>query len=134
MKLGKYMALGFILFVTSIAWAAAPIHNIVDEPVPLRLDATQRTVDEVKEAIVKGCQRKGWRPVLDGEAQIKCSILVRGRHYAEVVIPYSAESYSILYVTSRELDYNEKKQKIHKNYNRWVIGLSAAIQQQFDLM
>lgn len=133
MTLGKYLPLGFILIATSIAWADAPIHNIVDEAVPTRLDGTLRTLDEVKEAIVKGCQRKGWRPVLDGEAQIKCTILVRGRHYAEVVIPYSAESYSILYVTSRELDYNEKKQKIHKNYNRWVINLSAVIQQQFDL-
>jgi len=133
MTLGKYIALGFILIATSVAWAAAPIHNIVDEAVPSRLDGTPRTLDEVKEAIVKGCQRKGWQPVLDGEAQIKCTILVRGRHYAEVAIPYTAENYSILYVTSRELDYNEKKQKIHKNYNRWVINLSAVIQQQFDL-
>ena len=134
MTLGKYLPLGFIVIATSIAWADAPIHNIVDEAVPKRLEGTSRTLDEVKEAIVKGCQRKGWRPVLDGEAQIKCTILVRGRHYAEVVIPYSAEKYSILYVTSRELDYNEKKQKIHKNYNRWVIGLSATIQQQFDML
>jgi hypothetical protein len=134
MTLGKSTALGFILIATSVAWADAPIRNIVDEAVPSRLDGTLRTLDEVKEAIVTGCQRKGWRPVLDGEAQIKCTILVRGRHYAEVVIPYSAESYSILYVTSRELDYNEKKQKIHKNYNRWVLGLSATIQQQFDML
>ena len=133
MTLGKYLPLGFILIAASIAWADAPIHNIADEPVPTRLDGTPRTLEEVKEAVVKGCQRKGWRPVLDGETQIKCTILVRGRHYAEVAIPYSAESYSIRYVTSRELDYNEKKQKIHKNYNRWVINLSAAIQQQFDL-
>lgn len=134
MTLGKSTALGFILIATSVAWADAPIRNIVDEAVPSRLDGTSRTLDEVKEAVVTGCQRKGWRPVLDGEAQIKCTILVRGRHYAEVVIPYSAEKYSILYVTSRELDYNEKKQKIHKNYNRWVLGLSATIQQQFDML
>ena len=70
MTLGRSIALGFILIATSIAWADAPIHNIADEPVPTRLDGTPRTLEEVKEAVVKGCQRKGWRPVLDGETQL----------------------------------------------------------------
>jgi hypothetical protein len=35
-------------------------------------------------------------------------------------------------VDSRQLDYNEKRQKIHRNYNGWVIKLSATIQQQFN--
>lgn len=133
MKFGKHILVGIVLIGASIAWAAKPIHNIVDEAVPSRLDGTPRTLEEVKEAIVAGCQRKGWQPALDGDTQIKCTILVRGKHYAEVAIPYTASSYSILYVDSRVLDYDEKRQRIHRNYNRWVIGLSATIQQQFDL-
>jgi len=133
MTLGKYFLLGFTLFVTSIAWAAEPIHNIVDEAVPIRFDGNPRTIEDVQNAVVKGCQRKGWSPVPAGENEITCTILVRGRHYAEVSISYSESSYSILYVSSRVLDYDEKKQRIHRNYNRWVLNLSAAIKQEFDL-
>jgi hypothetical protein len=59
--------------------------------------------------------------------KLSVSILVRGVHYAEVSIPYSSTSYSILYATSRELDANEKKRKIHGNYNKWVNSLNAEI-------
>lgn len=69
---------------------------------------------------------------MDGEARIKCSILVRGRHYAEVLIPYSSSAYSIHYSDSRVLDYDEKDQSIHRNYNKWVILLSQEIQSQFS--
>lgn len=86
----------------------------------------------MREAIIAGCQDRGWTAAIDDERQIKCSILVRGKHYAEVVIPYSAASYSILYFDSRELDYNEKKQRIHRNYNGWVIKLSQTIDRQFS--
>ena len=134
MKLRKIVLVCLMMLGMSAAWAGKPILNLVDETVPGRFDGGARTLDEVQEAIVKGCQRKGWRPFDDGENKIKCTILVRGRHYAEVSIPYSESKYSILYVASRELDYNEKKQKIHKNYNRWVVNLSAAIQQEFELM
>lgn len=65
---------------------------------------------------------------MDGEALIKCSILIRGRHYAEVIIPYSSSAYSIYYSDSRVLDYDERAQRIHRNYNKWVILLSQAIQ------
>ena len=64
---------------------------------------------------------------------MKCSILVRGKHYAEVKIPFSLTNYSILYSDSRVLDYNEKKQRIHRNYNNWVINLNASIQRNFEL-
>lgn len=132
MKLSKHIVLGLLLIGSMVVWAAKPIHNVVDEPVPVRLDGSSPTLEEVKKAIIAGCQRRGWTAVLDGDTQIKCSILVRGKHYAEVAIPYSESSYSILYVDSRMLDYNEKRQKIHRNYNGWVIKLSGTIQQQFN--
>ena len=132
MKQSQYILASLLLLVSSFAWGAKPIQNIVDEPVPLLIDGSSATLDDVKKAIISGCQRKGWNAVLDGDTQIKCSILVRGRHYAEITIPYSESSYSILYLDSRELDYNEEKQQIHRNYNGWVIKLSRAINQQFD--
>ena len=131
MKQSQYILASLLLLVSSYAWGAKPIQNIVDESVPIIADGSSATLEDVKKAIIAGCKLKGWKAVLDGDTQIKCSILVRGRHYAEVTIPYSESSYSILYLDSRELDYNEKKQKIHRNYNNWVIKLSQAINQQF---
>lgn len=111
--------------------AAAPIENIVDQVVPAKLDGSERSVDEVRDAIIAGCRRKGWSPVVKDDATIKCSILVRAKHYAEVDIPFSTSSYSILYADSRVLDYDAETQRIHRNFNKWIILLSQAIQMQF---
>ena len=132
MKQSQYILAGLLLLLSSFAWGAKPIYNVVDEPVPLMADGSSATLEEVKKAIIAGCKRKGWTAALDGDTQIMCSILVRGRHYAEVTIPYSESSYSILYSDSRVLDYNEEKQRIHRNYNGWVIKLSETINQQFN--
>ena len=99
---------------------------------PIKLDGSGRTVEEVQEAIVKGCRGKGWSPVLDGENQIKCSITVRGKHFVEVKIPFTESAYSILYSDSRVMDYDAERQRIHRNYNRWIVLLSDSIQRQFQ--
>jgi hypothetical protein len=130
MKKISYLIVAFFLLAASSTWAAKPIENLIDVPVPVKLDGSKPTLEEVKNAIIAGCKRKGWKPVLGEGNQLICSILVRGRHFAEVEIPYSASEYSILYKNSRELDYNEDKQRIHRNYNKWVVLLSGAIQQE----
>lgn len=78
-----------------------------------------------------GCKERRWIPILDENNNISCSILVRSKHFAEVDIPHTADTFSIIYKDSRELDYNEKKQRIHRNYNKWVLNLSDSIQRQF---
>ena len=70
---------------------------------------------------------KGWTPIMDGKGMIRASILVRGRHFADIEIPFTQRSYSIIYRYSENLDYDEKRQRIHRNYNKWVILLSEAI-------
>ena len=133
MKLSKLILLCLMLLGMNAAWAAKPILNLENEVVPPTFDGDTRSLDEVREAIAAGCTGKGWRPVMDSETQITCSILVRGKHYAEVRIPFSATNYSILYSDSRVLDYDEKKQRIHRNYNNWVINLNTSIQRYFAL-
>ncbi len=131
MKFAGYLLLSVALLGSGVALAAKPILNLRSEVVPPHYDGTDRTLDEVRESIANGCRGKGWRPIIDGDTQIVCSILVRGRHYAEVKIPFSTTNYSILYSSSRQLDYNEKKQRIHRSYNNWVLNLNQSIQQQF---
>lgn len=133
MKLVIAASLALFLALPVTANAAKPIENLIDMPIPAKVDGSQRTLEEVRKAIILGCKARGWTPVDDGEQAIRASILVRGKHYAEVAIPYTTTSYSIIYKSSRNLDYDENKQKIHRNYNGWVGKLSGTIQKHFGV-
>lgn len=133
MKLAIAAMCTVLLVLPANANAAKPIENLIDMPVPAKVDGSPRTIEEVRKAIILGCQARGWTPADDGEQKMRASILVRGKHYAEVEIPYTTTSYSIIYKSSRNLDYDEKKQKIHRNYNGWVGKLSGTIQKQFGV-
>ena len=133
MKLAKFLLTVVLLVSSGIALAAKPIEKLIDVPVPTNTDGSSRSIEEVRGAIMSGCQKKRWNPVLDEHNNITCSILVRSKHFAMVEIPYTADKYSIIYRDSRELDYNAKWQRIHRNYNKWVINLSDSIQRQFAI-
>ena len=132
----KYISV-LIIFISMIfsalVSASVPIQNIIDFPVPINLDGSSPNIEQVQMAIISGCKKRGWTPVFMEGNRIKASILVRATHYVEVEIPFSSKSYSIIYVSSRELDYNEKKNKIHKSYNKWVSMLSNSIQRGFSV-
>jgi len=130
-KVTKFVSITILLAMSSVA-IAAKVENLIDVQVPANIDGSSPSVEDVKKAILAGCKKKRWAPVIDEDGNITCSITVRSRHYAEVEIPYSAKDFSILYKSSRGLEYNEANQKIHRNYNKWVILLSQAIQQQFS--
>lgn len=69
-------------------------------------------------AIVNALNERGWQVQQASTSQVLAEITVRGRHYAEVTIPYSDSQFQIQYRNSRGLDY--KDGKIHRNYNKWV--------------
>jgi hypothetical protein len=131
MKSKIFAVFAVFLLASADAQATKPIMNIEDHPVAAQLDGTPRSLEQVRDGIIAGCKRKGWNPVIESDTQVKCSILVRGQHYAEVKIPFSVSTYSIIYSNSRVLDYNPERQRIHRNYNKWVILLSRTIDQQF---
>ena len=130
MKARNYLLMALLLMCSGLASAAKPIQNMVDVPVPVSIDGSSKTLEQIKDAIIAGCKYKRWAPVEEDAGKISCSISVRAKHYAEVEITYTESNFSIHYRDSRELDYNEKKQKIHRNYNKWVILLSEAIQNE----
>jgi hypothetical protein len=123
----KLLIIIVLLVAPSAIFAAKPINNLIDVRVPTKVDGKNFTMEEMQTAIVDGCIVKGWTPLLDGEGVIRASIMVRGRHFADIEIPFSRRSYSIIYKYSENLDYDENRQRIHRNYNRWVIMLSEAI-------
>lgn len=113
------------------AEAARKIENLVNLPVPDRVDGSDFTLAEVRALIMQGCTKREWKPETEGDAVVTCAILVRGRHYVKVEIPFSEAAYSILYLDSEEMNYNAAKQTIHRKYNGWVENLRMMIDWQF---
>ena len=55
-------------------------------------------------------------------------------HVAIVDVTYDTSTYSIQYVDSTNLNYNESKGTIHKNYNGWIQNLENAIQRELSAL
>ena len=121
-----------LVLCPAVVDAAKPINNLKNQTVPIRLDGSQYSLEQIQTAIIEACAARGWQPIVDKEGEISATINVRGKHYAKISIPFTATSYSILYVDSNNLDYNAKKQKIHRNYNNWVVKLSGTIDKQIS--
>lgn len=129
----KLLVACLTLSLSSLTFAADPIKNIIDAPVPVNIDGSAPKLDAVKLAIIAGCRDRGWTPVIGNGNTIIASLSVRSKHFAEVEISYTEKTYSIKYKSSKELDYDEKKQTIHRNYNKWVVMLSDTIQREFGV-
>jgi len=110
-----------------LATASSPIKNLEGVPISLKADGSPFADQEVRAAIIEGCIAKRWLPEVNDDGAIRATILVRQQHFAEVEITYTPTTYSIMYVSSRNLDYNAKRQRIHGNYNKWIVNLSASI-------
>jgi len=122
-----------LVMVPAIVGAASPINNLKDVPISLKADGTSLTNQEISAAIIEGCIAKGWSPIVNEQGAIRATIAPRV-HFAEVEITYTPTTYSITYVSSRNLDYKHYKKKpdrIHKNYNSWIVKLSASISKAF---
>ena len=129
-KICSVIATGIIAI--SICGCGQPIMNLEDYKVPSLDDGSPQSIETVKKAILTACKDKGWSPSVVGDGLIEAEIMVRTRHRALIEIPFSGSHYSIIYKDSHGLGY-EKRGKIHRNYNRWVAMLSAAIQRELGV-
>lgn len=118
LKIGVATILGALLFVgcTSVA-----VYNVDQEQVE-----TSASADKVYKAIKRAGYTKGWQvsQVKPGLAQAKINLR---QHMALVEIPYSKDSFSIVYKNSMNLNYDSAKGTIHRNYNGWVKNLENQI-------
>lgn len=101
----------------------APVNNIIDQPVPM--SATAQSANKVKKAIFAACTEQGWVVQSDKQNVIRAKLTLR-THEAVVDIPYNAKQFSIIYVSSSDLAYQDGK--IHVRYNSWVKSLAKAIE------
>lgn len=103
----------------------APILNVTDTPVTW-LPGVERNEDKVARAIITACARLGWVCSITAPGKITGRLNLRS-HQADVRIPYSTETFSILYVASENLRYDAEENTIHRNYNSWVLNLQRQI-------
>jgi len=139
MKKGMFfilLVLSVLIFTTSTvdAGRAKPIINYENQTWE-RTDSKTLSKQEVKKAIKLGVQdlnmkNYSWKVEEDGDGRLLVTVVVRGKHTAVVLIPYSSDSFSAIYQSSDNLLYCTKEDGtkiIHKNYNKWIKSMVDSI-------
>lgn len=109
-----------------VGCTSKPIENI-QQTVP---GASVRSSADMQQAIVRALNKREWLVQRVSPIEIQAEITQRGRHHAEISIPYSASQFAIQYRDSWGLDQQDGK--IHRNYNRWVDNLRSDILQELQ--
>jgi hypothetical protein len=126
MKLLKIAVSMLFIFVLAGCGRVQPVMNVEDTPVAHNLQSKQ-----VKSAIYESAENRGWLVSEIKPGLIRAKLYVRS-HQAVVDIPYNDKFYSILYVESENLKYDDGQ--IHRNYNRWVNNLNVDIKRKLEQM
>jgi hypothetical protein len=119
------------MLMAALALAACtvvPIQN-VDNAAVVSASGKTLTNEQVKSAIVRAGAALGWQMREAGPGKLIGNLNLR-THTAEIEIPYSPSSYSIIYKSSTNL--NESNGQIHKNYNGWIQNLTRGINAQLS--
>jgi hypothetical protein len=122
-----------LLFIP-VAFLLMGARALIVDPEPIAVPAGISAGDVAK-AIKVGIVRRGWVISKDENGQIDAVLNVR-THTARVAIPYDAKEVRIKYVSSEDLDYQEKngQRYIHSNYVKWVRNMQADIQRELQLL
>jgi len=125
-RVSKWLAVLAATVALTACNTIAPIQNV--DSVPVSNSANEKlSAEEVRAAIVRAGAGLGWIMKDAGPGTINGTLILR-THTAEVQIPYSAASYSIVYKSS--INLQESGGKIHRNYNGWVQNLNRGINAQ----
>lgn len=108
--------------------AGAPIYDIKETAIPISTDRSL-SLNEVTRAITAAAAKHGWEMRVEKPGLIVATLHLR-EHEAVVNIPYDTSSYSIVYISSQNLQHDEKNRTIHKNYNSWIRNLNVSIQRE----
>jgi len=100
----------------------APITNF--EGSPIVTVSGKPALEKVIKAIVGAGTKIGWQMQSVADGHIVATVFSRG-HMAKVDIKYDANTYSITYKDSSNLNFSGDS--IHRNYNRWVDRLHRNI-------
>lgn len=133
--LATTLAAATLTLAAAPALAARPAVAIVPhDNIPVVTTAAHPPVDAVKNAIIRAGGQHDWTIRPESPGVLSASLNVRNKHFAVVTIKYNADSYSITYRESTNLEYRLSDGRgpadppagtpmIHPNYNRWVENL-----------
>ena len=111
-----------MVLATQAGMRGVPIQPVED------IQLGTATPELAERAIREGAMKRGWVPeVVDAEL-VRCRLDNRG-HLVVVDVPHTADTFSVRYVSSANLDYNAILGTIHPKYNMWVANLVRDIQQ-----
>jgi hypothetical protein len=91
-------------------------------------DAHQ-AAQSIHDAIVAGARAAGWSVTAEADGKVTLWFSKQGKHEIVVDIVYDATGYELRYVSSRNMNYEQRPGsiEIHPNYNRWITLLLRRI-------
>jgi hypothetical protein len=113
-----------VLMVYVGACRTAPIYNVTDASYVPPASASAK---DIERAIISAGASLGWDIEKAGPGKMKGTLHLRS-HVAVVDITYDKKSFSIQYVSSKNL--LQSGDQIHRNYNNWIMNLKQAIHRE----
>jgi hypothetical protein len=107
----------------------SPVKNLNNVPI----NASGASMAEISKSIQSAGNGLGWVMKEQYPGLIVGTLHLRD-HMAQVEIPYSTTSYSILYKSSSNLKYNASNRTIHSNYNGWISNLDNQIRARLSML
>jgi hypothetical protein len=128
----KLLAVFFLMISVVLPQSSFAATEIVD-PNPVLVPANMKSEDLVKN-IKRALVGRGWAIEKESAGKIDAVLYLRS-HVARVSLNYSDKDVKLVYVSSENLDYKEKKGKryIHKNYLSWVNNVMMDINKNLQL-
>lgn len=126
------LAFAFLMALSPLAEAArsVPVDDSVNA-VP-NYGSKPPTAADVRKAIIKSALQRGWQPINDtgGKVRLQLDEKKRGAYRLVVDVVYTAKNYTIKYVSSDGLRYNEEQRTIHSSYSRWLNMLVKTVNRE----
>ncbi|MDZ7790195.1 MAG: hypothetical protein U5L08_06845 [Xanthomonadales bacterium] len=112
-----------------VGCATAPV---LDSPRQVSVPAAA-DVSDVEDAVLDALRNRGWAVAERNDGHIVADLNIRS-HFARIDVRYDADSVSMEYVDSRNLDYEvvDGQPRIHGNFNSWITNLINDIQRSLS--
>lgn len=123
--MNKIVSVGFLLAFTGCS-LMKPKYTVDMESEPVAL---YRPVgmEKVKAAIAKAASGRDWVVIGEEVGLTRLLLDARRKHEVVVDVSYTADSFSIKYVSSKNVNYDPATKGIHKKYVQWVRNLKKDI-------
>jgi len=112
-------------FILSLGMSGCGTVRIVD--VPNQPITRQLATHDIRKAIEYALLQRQWM-IVKREKNYYIAKLSKGKWSIDIRITYSKNSYSIQYLSSKNLKYDAKSYTIHPGYNKYIAKLKKQIE------